>query len=114
MATVIESEQTVAAATEVDVAESPQETLTENRNPHISEVYDDVPLDIKVCMTLAVAVPLLGTIGASVLLWQYGWMGWQYVAMLVGGWVVTEFFVSWDAAPWARSMKPNKFRWIVS
>lgn len=102
MATVIDPAEAVTtktAAPQVNPAETPAQTdksqgdVTRTSFP-ISEVFDEVPWDIKVCMTLAVAVPLVGSIGASVLLWQYGWMGWEYVAMLLGGWLVTELGIT--------------------
>jgi stearoyl-CoA desaturase (delta-9 desaturase) len=40
-------------------------------------------------MGTAVVLPFAGCIGAAALLWQWGFMGWLYVAMLVGGWLFT-------------------------
>ncbi|HZN34988.1 MAG TPA: acyl-CoA desaturase [Pirellulaceae bacterium] len=43
----------------------------------------------RLIMGLAVALPFLGCIAAAGLLWQWGFMGWLYVGMLVGGWLLT-------------------------
>src|SRR5262245_22482741 len=43
----------------------------------------------KVVMGLAVGLPFVGCIAAAALLWQWGFMGWLYVGMLVGGWFFT-------------------------
>ncbi len=43
----------------------------------------------KVSMSLAVVLPFIGLLAAIVLLWQFGWMGWQYLALLVLGHVIT-------------------------
>ena len=43
------------------------------------------PVGQHIAMGLAVVLPFLGVITAIVLLWQFGWMGWPYLAMLIGG-----------------------------
>jgi len=40
-------------------------------------------------MLTAVVLPFLGCIAAVVLSWRFGFMGWLYLAMLVGGWLLT-------------------------
>jgi stearoyl-CoA desaturase (delta-9 desaturase) len=40
-------------------------------------------------MGAAVLFPFLGCIVAVLLLWQVGWMGWLYLGMLIGGWLLT-------------------------
>jgi stearoyl-CoA desaturase (Delta-9 desaturase) len=49
----------------------------------------DAPWSHKLVMAVAVVLPFLGVILAAALLWQWGFMGWLYVAMLVGGWLLT-------------------------
>jgi hypothetical protein len=46
----------------------------------------EAPWSQKVAMTLATVLPLLGVVTGVVLLWQYGFMGWLYLSLLVGGW----------------------------
>ncbi len=43
----------------------------------------------KLVMGLAVGLPFVGCILAAGLMWQWGFMGWTYVALLVGGWLLT-------------------------
>src|SRR5262245_31105848 len=43
----------------------------------------------KLVMSLAVVLPLAGCFVAAALLWRWGFMGWLYVALLVGGWLLT-------------------------
>jgi stearoyl-CoA desaturase (delta-9 desaturase) len=40
-------------------------------------------------MGTAVVVPVLGVLLAAALLWRWGFMGWLFVALLVGGWLLT-------------------------
>jgi stearoyl-CoA desaturase (delta-9 desaturase) len=52
----------------------------------------DIPDSIwthKLIMSLAVVLPFLGCFVAAALLWQWGFMGWLYLAMLIGGWLIT-------------------------
>ncbi|MCH5376601.1 MAG: acyl-CoA desaturase [Planctomycetes bacterium] len=55
---------------------------------------DEAPWTDKLTMLLAVVFPLLGCVAAIVLLWQVGWMGWLYVGLLVGGWLVSELGIT--------------------
>src|SRR5438132_11767406 len=43
----------------------------------------------KLVMGTAVGLPFLGCIAAAALLWRWGFMGWLYVGLLVGGWFFT-------------------------
>ena len=47
------------------------------------------PLSQKLTMLSAVILPLVGVVAAAATAWAYGWMGWSYVAMLIGGWILT-------------------------
>jgi stearoyl-CoA desaturase (delta-9 desaturase) len=43
----------------------------------------------KLVMLLVVAIPMAGLVGVIALSWQYGFMGWLYLGMLIGGWILT-------------------------
>lgn len=43
----------------------------------------------KALMLTAVTLPIAGTAVAIAYLWQNGWMGWMYLAMMIGGWYIT-------------------------
>ena len=43
----------------------------------------------KIAMLAAVTIPPAGCVVAMILLWQFGWMGWLYLGMVVFGWLFT-------------------------
>ena len=43
----------------------------------------------RLAVMAGVAIPFLGCLAAVLLLWQVGWMGWLYLCLLIGGWLVT-------------------------
>jgi stearoyl-CoA desaturase (delta-9 desaturase) len=47
------------------------------------------PLTHKLIMATAVILPFLGCLTAIVVSWRYGFMGWPYLALLVGGWLAS-------------------------
>src|SRR5262245_10340945 len=47
------------------------------------------PLAHKFIMGTAVVLPFVGVITAMVLLWTIGWMGWLYLGLMLGGWLLT-------------------------
>lgn len=49
----------------------------------------DVNMTQKVVMLIATTMPALGVVVAIATAWQYGWMGWSYLAMVIGGWLLT-------------------------
>jgi stearoyl-CoA desaturase (delta-9 desaturase) len=58
-------------------------------NVAVSELPPPGTIGNQVTMVVAVLMPLVGCVVAMVWLWQHGWMGWLYVGLLVGGWVLT-------------------------
>ncbi|HMP79265.1 MAG TPA: hypothetical protein PKD54_07425, partial [Pirellulaceae bacterium] len=48
----------------------------------------------KLVMFVAVAGPLAGLIVGIILLWQFGWMGWSYLLLFAGGWILTTLGVT--------------------
>lgn len=46
-------------------------------------------LSDKIILVATVALPFLGCIAAIVLLWQFGWMGWSYLSLMLVGWILT-------------------------
>jgi stearoyl-CoA desaturase (delta-9 desaturase) len=47
------------------------------------------PWTHKLIMLTAVTLPLVGCLIGIVLTWRWGFMGWLYLAMIVGGWLFT-------------------------
>ena len=54
----------------------------------------DTPLSHRIAMLTAVLLPFAGVIFGIVLTWQFGWMGWPFLAMLIAGWVVTAMGIT--------------------
>lgn len=52
------------------------------------------PLHHKLVMSVAVLGPLAGLAVGISLLWQFGWMGWSYLLMFAGGWILTSLGVT--------------------
>ena len=47
------------------------------------------------CVVAAgVMLPLLGFVAAIVLMWSHGWMGWLYLGLFLGGWLITGLGVT--------------------
>lgn len=62
---------------------------------HSSDVpLPSAPLSQKIIMLIAVLGPFFGFILSIIWLWQFGWMGWPYLALLLGGWVLTGLGVT--------------------
>ena len=59
--------------------------------PPVEQAAEPAPAAIsdKLYMIAAVVLPPVGLFAAMALAWQYGFMGWSYVAMFVAGWVLT-------------------------
>ena len=53
------------------------------------QVLPDPTWQHKLTVAMTVALPFLGCVAAIVLLWQYGWMGWLYLSLMIGGWWIT-------------------------
>jgi stearoyl-CoA desaturase (delta-9 desaturase) len=60
-----------------------------------------------------VAIPFLGCVAAVLSSWQVGWMNWLYLALLIGGWLITGLGItigfhrllshrSFETHPWLR------------
>jgi stearoyl-CoA desaturase (delta-9 desaturase) len=69
----------------------------------------------KIIMGSAIITPFIGVIVAIALTWSYGFMGWFYLAMLIGGWQITGLGVtiglhrlathrSFETYPWIRAL----------
>ncbi len=116
------SESTPASSVDANVSRSPHfevetRTLHEEHKPHHHEheLEPEASLSQKISMLAAVTLPVIGLGVAIALLWQYGWMGWPYLAMMLGGWVLTSLGItvgfhrlmshkSFDTYRWVRAM----------
>ena len=74
-----------------DVSEhlQPRKKQPEAPKEHRIPPSDKVSLGHKIIMATAVVAPFLGCVAAIVITWQFGWMGWLYLSMMIGGWILT-------------------------
>ena len=70
------------------------------------------PLAQKIAMTIAVVFPFAGVITAIVMLWQLGWMGWPYLAMFLGGWILSGLGVTVGFHRLLTHRSFETYRWI--
>lgn len=63
-------------------------------------------------MSLAVGLPLVGCVAAAILLWQWGFMGWPYVALLVGGWLLTGLGITIGFHRLLTHRSFDTYRWV--
>mgnify|MGYP005644130785 CR=1 FL=1 len=70
----------------------PEADVNENESssaPPAPEEMLEPPFHQKLTMISAIVFPFIGLIIAVATAWKFGWMGWSYVAMLIGGWMLT-------------------------
>lgn len=70
----------------------PEAEANENESYAASPAPEEMlepPFHQKLTMISAIVFPFIGLIIAVATAWKFGWMGWSYVAMLIGGWMLT-------------------------
>lgn len=65
---------------------APAISIVTSADPH--HLYS-TSLAHRLVMGTAVVLPFLGCLAAIALLWTVGWMGWLYLGLLLGGWILT-------------------------
>jgi stearoyl-CoA desaturase (delta-9 desaturase) len=63
-------------------------------------------------MATAVVLPFVGCLAAIILAWQWGFMGWLYVAMLVVGWLVTGLGITIGFHRLLTHRSFDTYRWV--
>lgn len=63
--------------------------LRHSRSGEERFVAPPAPWQHKLIMGTAVLLPFLGFVAAVALAWRVGFMGWTYLGMLIGGWLIT-------------------------
>jgi stearoyl-CoA desaturase (delta-9 desaturase) len=82
------------------------------------EAMDDIlmvpkaPLRQRLIIAAAVTLPFAGCVLGIALLWQYGWMGWQYLALLLGGWFLTGLGVTVGFHRLLTHRSFETYRWV--
>lgn len=90
------------------------ETVESCHFEHDDNLRPDALLSQKIMMLGAVTIPLIGVAIGAAITWQYGFMGWPYLAMMLLGWVATSLGItigfhrlmshrSFETRPWIRA-----------
>jgi stearoyl-CoA desaturase (Delta-9 desaturase) len=66
----------------------------------------------KFIMLSAVVLPFVGCVLACLLTWQFGWMGWPYLLMLVGGWIATTLGITIGFHRLCTHRSFETYRWV--
>ncbi len=67
------------------------ETVTMSQSKSNS---DKPPISQQCVVAAGVVIPFLGCVAAIVLMWWLGWMGWLYLGLFLGGWLITGLGVT--------------------
>ncbi len=88
-----------------------QVNVPEENHDHSHEI-PDAPMGQKIAMAIAVIMPFVGVITAIVLLWQYGWMGWPYLLLFVGGWALSGLGITVGFHRLLTHRSFETYRWV--
>jgi stearoyl-CoA desaturase (delta-9 desaturase) len=66
----------------------------------------------KLSMTAAVVFPFLGFVTIVVWSWTVGWMGWLYLAMMIGGWILTGLGITVGFHRLLTHRSFETYRWV--
>ncbi len=88
---------------ELDIAE------TEHDN---EEMFPKASRSTKIMMLSAVVVPFIGVVIATVMLWQVGFMGWEYLAMMSAGWCLTSLGITIGFHRLCTHKSFETYRWV--
>ncbi|MBX3416516.1 MAG: fatty acid desaturase [Pirellulaceae bacterium] len=78
----------------------------------ISEQVPEASRVQKIAMLIAVIGPFLGCIVAIAICWQYGFMGWQYLAMVIAGWALTTLGITVGFHRLLAHKSFETYRWV--
>ena len=76
------------------------------------ELFPAASFSHKLVMGLAVGLPFAGCLVAAVLAWRWGFMGWLYVGLLVGGWLFTGSGITVGFHRLLTHRSFDTFRWV--
>jgi stearoyl-CoA desaturase (delta-9 desaturase) len=92
-----------AATEETELSETP---VADDAGPPVATTKQ------KIIMTCAVVFPFLGCLLAIGLMWNYGWMGWPYLLMLIGGWIFTTLGITVGFHRLLTHRSFETYRWV--
>lgn len=70
------------------------------------------PTSHKLVMLAAVGLPFVGCLAAIVLSWQWGFMGWLNLSMLLGGWLLTGLGITVGFHRLLTHRSFDTYRWV--
>ncbi|MEZ6093050.1 MAG: fatty acid desaturase [Pirellulaceae bacterium] len=95
----------IDSATGVDCLTGDIDTVVDAGPPEASKSQ-------KSAMLVAVIAPLVGCLIAGLICWQYGWMGWSYLAMVVIGWAATTLGITIGFHRLLSHKSFETYRWV--
>ncbi len=94
--------------------------IVDNQGPHFSlpEPHDSHELapaadrSQKIMMLTAIIGPFTGVLIAAALLWQVGFVSWEYIAMMLGGWCITSLGITIGFHRLLTHKSFETYRWV--
>jgi len=88
-------------------------TVARNREHRRAQIeFPQSPSSHKLIMLAAVGLPFIGCIVAIALSWRFGFMGWLYLSMLVGGWLLTGMGITIGFHRLLTHRSFDTYRWV--
>lgn len=83
-------------------------------DPHDSQegLFPKADLGTKIMMLTAVIAPFIGVIIGAAMLWRYGFMGWEYLVMMLGGWCITSLGITIGFHRLLTHKSFDTYRWV--
>jgi stearoyl-CoA desaturase (delta-9 desaturase) len=66
----------------------------------------------RIKMLVTVIIPFAGVVAATVLFWQWGFMGWEYLAMMLMGWCITSLGITIGFHRLMTHRSFETYRWV--
>ncbi|MEQ1906269.1 MAG: fatty acid desaturase [Pirellulaceae bacterium] len=104
-----------AASAPTNIEYSTHDHSHHDHSDHIHADYEQPPeasRGQKIAMMIAVIVPFVGFLVATIICWQYGFMGWQYLAMVIAGWSVTTLGITIGFHRLMSHKSFETYRWV--
>lgn len=74
--------------------------------------FPPAPWTHKLTMATAVVLPFLGCVAAIVLAWRWGFMGWLYLGLMIGGWLATGLGITVGFHRLLTHRSFDTYRWV--
>ncbi|MDX1944992.1 MAG: fatty acid desaturase [Pirellulaceae bacterium] len=74
--------------------------------------FPPAPWTHKLTMAIAVVLPFVGCVVAIALAWRWGFMGWLYLGLLIGGWLATGLGITVGFHRLLTHRSFDTYRWV--